>query len=434
MRFDAVRLTPGAAAGRLLVLTDPLSFYGGVDPDTGVIVQAGHPRRGECLTGRVLALPRSSGSTVGSWTLLRMANLGTAPAAVVSQATDAVLVTGTLAGGIVHLDGLAIDPAFCGRGAVIPEVGAWIEIDGEGGRVGDGAGPMEPLAPPERIGSVLNDRPSVILNDRPSVILNDRPAVIKLGGSLVTVKQSPVPRVDFDRLRDLARLLAAHLRGPAVILHGAGSFGHGPVARAGVLHRPLDLEARRDWGRIQGLQYQLSSLVCEALADAGLPVFPFQASALGRLTDDRFVPDTLGPVLRALELGLIPVLFGTPAFCDGPAGLAIASGDDLAPALALALGFSRIVHLTDVAGVHLTDPREDPASPVIPWISASNAPRAENLRLVTPTDVTGAMAGKLARLLEAAALGVDSWIVDGRDPAAVADALAGRPAGTVIQG
>lgn len=419
MRFDAVRLTPGAAAGRLLVLTEPLSFYGGVDPETGVIVQTGHPRNGECLTGRVLALPRSTGSTVGSWTLLRMARLGTAPAAVVSQATDAVLVTGTLAGGIVHLDGLAVDPARDGAEATIPADGDWLEVacsGDDGGRPPAGRTPRGPASAPD--GSIVHDGP----------------VVVKLGGSLVTVKRSPVPRVDFDRLADLARLLATHLRGPAVILHGAGSFGHGPVARAGVLDRPPDPEALRDWGRIQGLQYQLSALVCEALADAGLPVFPLQASALGRLAAGRFVPDTLGPVRRALELGLIPVLFGTPAFCDGPAGLGIASGDELAPALALALGFPRVVHLTDVAGVHLTDPREEPASPVIPRISAFAAtpPGTAEPHRVTSTDVTGAMAGKVARLLDAAAHGVDSWIVDGRDPAAVAAALAGLPAGTII--
>ncbi len=424
MRFDAVRLTPGAAAGRLLVLTEPLSFYGGVDPETGVIVQTGHPRNGECLTGRVLALPRSTGSTVGSWTLLRMSRLGTAPSAVVSQATDAVLVTGTLAGGIVHLDGLAVDPAQDGAEATIPADGDWIEVacsGDDGGRPPAGRTTHGQAAAPA--GSIVQDHPSIV---------NDGPVIVKLGGSLVTVKRSPVPRVDFDRLADLARLLATFLRGPAVILHGAGSFGHGPVARAGVLDRPLDPAARLDWGRIQALQYQLSALVCEALADAGLPVFPFQASALGRLSGGRFVPDTLEPVRRALELGLIPVLFGTPAFCDEPAGLGIASGDDLAPALALALGFPRVVHLTDVAGVHLTDPREDPASPVIPRISAGTVHEAAGELTVTSTDVTGAMAGKVARLLEVASHGVDSWIVDGRDPEAVAASLAGFPAGTVI--
>jgi hypothetical protein len=185
MRYDAVRLTPGSAAGRLLVLAE-LSFYGGVDPDTGVIVQADHPRRGERVTGRILALPRSSGSTVGSWTLLRMAKLGTAPAAIVSRSADAVLVTGTIAGGLVHLDGLTIDPAYDGREAFIPERGAWIEVDGDRDGLGDGDG----------LGD-LHD--ASIVNDG-SVVVNDGLVVVKLGGSLVMVKRSLVLRVDFDQL------------------------------------------------------------------------------------------------------------------------------------------------------------------------------------------------------------------------------------------
>ena len=424
MRLDAVRLTPGGAAGRLLVLDAPLSFYGGVDPETGVIVQAGHPRRGERITGRILALPRSSGSTVGSWTLLRMASLRTAPAAIVSRSADAVLVTGTLAGGIVHLDGLVIDPAQDGLEAVIPEGVDWLELlpgtddakrpDADRIMAGGSAAP---------IGSVAADDPAV----------PGGPVVVKLGGSLVTVKSSPVPRVDFDRLNRLSGLLAAHLKGPAVILHGAGSFGHGPVARAGVLGRPLDADTRLAWGRIQALQYQLCALVCEALAEAGLPVFPFQASALGRLSGGRFTPDTLEPVRRALALGLVPVLYGTPAFDDTPSGLGIASGDDLAPALALKLGFPRVVHLTDVPGVLTADPREDPRATVIPLIRGSGgAAHLHQAGPATPHDVTGAMGGKVARLREAATCGITSWIVDGHDPAAVAAALSGRPAGTMI--
>ncbi len=250
--------------------------------------------------------------------------------------------------------------------------------------------------------------------------------------------------MDFDQLGKLARLLAANLKAPAVILHGAGSFGHGPVARTGVLARALDDDARRDWGRIQALQYQLSAIVCEALADAGLPVFPFQASALGHLAGGRFVLTGLDALRRALLAGFIPVLYGTPCFSDDPARPGIASGDDLAPALALALGFPRVVHLTDVAGVHAGDPRLHPAAPVIPWITPETVGKDDPaaswpgdsgnpaIPSATDFDVTGGMAGKVKKLLDVAADGVTSWIVDGRDETAVAAALAGLPAGTVV--
>jgi len=441
MRLEGLRLTEGAACGRLLILTAPLSFYGGVDPETGVLVQAGHPQHGACLRGRILALPHTSGSTVGSWTLLRMARLGTAPAAIVSAAADAVLVTGTLAGGIVHLDGITVNAALDGCDAVIPEEGEWLEVT-------DGADVMirRPLAGASggRPDSHRVRTPSMSPAPEAEQPVPWSPLVVKLGGSLITFKRSPVPRVDYDQLGKLARRLAANLHAPAVILHGAGSFGHGPVARAGVLARALDDDARREWGRIQALQYQLSAIVCEALADAGLPVFPFQASALGHLAGGRFVCTGVEALHRALAAGFIPVLYGTPCFSDDPASLGICSGDDLAPALALALGFPRIVHLTDVAGVHAGDPRIHPDAPVIPWITPKTAGADDPGNFVpsesmdptpgtsSPFDVTGEIAGKVKKLLDVAAAGVTSWIVDGRDDDAVTAALAGLPAGTVV--
>jgi hypothetical protein len=486
MRLEGLRLTEGAACGRLLILTAPLSFYGGVDPESGVLVQADHPQHGACLSGRILALPHTSGSTVGSWTLLRMARLGTAPAAIVSATADAVLVTGTLAGGIVHLDGITVNAALDGCDALIPEEGEWLEVTDCGDVMirrplagASGGRPDSHRVRTPGMSPAPETAPASLL------VPEDSPLILKLGGSLITFKQSPVPRVDFDQLGKLARLLAANLKAPAVILHGAGSFGHGPVARTGVLAKALDDDARRDWGRIQALQYQLSAIVCEALADAGLPVFPFQASALGHLEGGRFVLTDVDALRRALLAGFIPVLYGTPCFTEDPARPGIASGDDLAPALALALGFSRVVHLTDVAGVHTEDPRKNPAAPVIPWITAADdstdlPPSSGSCRPTGPTvgwtppsfadasrrgaptdapprpsdgltlmvtshrsdaatattttdfDVTGGMAGKVKKLYDVAADGVTSWIVDGRDETAVAAALAGVPAGTVV--
>ena len=66
----------GEGAGTALVSTAPISFFGGVDLETGVIVEKGHPLEGECLAGRVLVFPRGTGSTVGSFALLRLARDG----------------------------------------------------------------------------------------------------------------------------------------------------------------------------------------------------------------------------------------------------------------------------------------------------------------------------------------------------------------------
>ncbi|MEA3339850.1 MAG: DUF126 domain-containing protein, partial [Chloroflexota bacterium] len=63
----------GQAEGEALVSPEPIGFLGGVDPDTGVIIEPGHPLEGQCVTGRVLVFPTGKGSTVGSYTLYRLA-------------------------------------------------------------------------------------------------------------------------------------------------------------------------------------------------------------------------------------------------------------------------------------------------------------------------------------------------------------------------
>lgn len=89
-------LVPGSAAGPIVVLAEPLSFWGGVDPDTGVIIDPHHPDRGKVVTGAVLVFPASRGSSSASSVLAEMIRKGTAPSALVLARPDAVLVLGAV--------------------------------------------------------------------------------------------------------------------------------------------------------------------------------------------------------------------------------------------------------------------------------------------------------------------------------------------------
>jgi len=75
----------GCARGVALVSPEPIGFLGGVDPDTGVVVEPGHPLEGQSVAGRVLVFPTGKGSTVGSYTLYRLARNGVGPAAIISD-------------------------------------------------------------------------------------------------------------------------------------------------------------------------------------------------------------------------------------------------------------------------------------------------------------------------------------------------------------
>lgn len=98
----------GRAEGVVLLSPDPLGFLGGVDPDTGIVIELGHPLEGECVAGRVLVFPTGKGSTVGSYTLYRMACAGTAPAAIVNAESEAIVAVGAIISDIPMVDRIDI--------------------------------------------------------------------------------------------------------------------------------------------------------------------------------------------------------------------------------------------------------------------------------------------------------------------------------------
>jgi hypothetical protein len=112
--------------GEALVSREPLSFYGGVDPRTGVVVEKGHPLEGRCVAGRVLVFPCGKGSTVGSYVIYGLAKNGVAPRAVVNRETEIIVAAGVILGGIPCVDHVDVE--------AIPD-GARLVVDGDEGTV-----------------------------------------------------------------------------------------------------------------------------------------------------------------------------------------------------------------------------------------------------------------------------------------------------------
>ena len=96
MELTGVPVHPGEGGGRLLVLERPLSFWGGVDPETGRVSDPRHPQCGESVRGRVLVMERAIGSSSSSAIMLELLRNHVAPAAIVLGSTDAILVLGVL--------------------------------------------------------------------------------------------------------------------------------------------------------------------------------------------------------------------------------------------------------------------------------------------------------------------------------------------------
>src|SRR3954447_22116415 len=91
-----ILVTGRGGKGKALVLTAPISFWGGVDPKTGRVADVRHPQHGEDLSGRVLFVPGTIGSSSASAVLLELVHNGHAPAALVLHEPDAILLLGLI--------------------------------------------------------------------------------------------------------------------------------------------------------------------------------------------------------------------------------------------------------------------------------------------------------------------------------------------------
>jgi predicted aconitase with swiveling domain len=89
-------IVAGEAEGELLVSSEPLSFWGGYDHQTGEIIDRRHPLSGQIAKGRILAIPNTIGSSTTTAVLLEAVRAGTAPAAILTTSTDAFLALASI--------------------------------------------------------------------------------------------------------------------------------------------------------------------------------------------------------------------------------------------------------------------------------------------------------------------------------------------------
>ena len=122
LSFSVRVLKAGSAQGPLLVSDRPISFYGGVDLETGEVTEPGHPLQGRLLAGAMLAFPTGTGSTVGSYALYRLARTGKGPAALLMAEAEPIVVTGAILAGIPCVDQVPVSELASGL---------WARLEGD---------------------------------------------------------------------------------------------------------------------------------------------------------------------------------------------------------------------------------------------------------------------------------------------------------------
>jgi predicted aconitase with swiveling domain len=98
------KISKGHAQGEVIITRDSISFLGGVDPSTGMIIDPHHELYGRTISGKILVMPSGKGSTVGSYVLYQMHKNNTAPLAIIALEAEPIIATGAIMAGIAMVD------------------------------------------------------------------------------------------------------------------------------------------------------------------------------------------------------------------------------------------------------------------------------------------------------------------------------------------
>jgi isopentenyl phosphate kinase len=256
--------------------------------------------------------------------------------------------------------------------------------------------------------------------------------IVKLGGSVISDKNeycAPNTRLIHD-FGHVVRSRWSELRGRLIIVLGGGSYG------SGVAHRYNLQDSSQPWqlldlSIVTVKMFELLSMVTEIFREEEIPCFPFQASGYLISRDAYPLRFFIEPIKHALSMGLLPIVAGDLVF-DEKQGFVIFSSDWIPELFVNTLPIKRVVMLTNVAGI-MNYSSEEPR--VVRRITNENYELVLNYTGPSQQqDVSGGMKNKLEALLKLSAMGVESVICDGRDPAILIPALFDRvPRGTVIE-
>lgn len=108
MELKGRKIFAGYAKGEALVSSDAISFFGGVDPDSGKVIEKGHSLEGQIIKNKILVFPQGKGSTVGSYTLYQLKKKENAPKAIINENCETIVAVGAIISEIPCVDKIDI--------------------------------------------------------------------------------------------------------------------------------------------------------------------------------------------------------------------------------------------------------------------------------------------------------------------------------------
>jgi len=119
----------GLAEGEAVVTRQPVSFLGGINPDSGLVVEKGHEIEGQCITNKIFVFPRGKGSTSGPYIIYALAKRKTGPSGMINIEAEPIIAVGASMGNIPVIDKVEKNPVE------IIETGDYVKMDGDKGIV-----------------------------------------------------------------------------------------------------------------------------------------------------------------------------------------------------------------------------------------------------------------------------------------------------------
>jgi len=255
--------------------------------------------------------------------------------------------------------------------------------------------------------------------------------VLKLGGSVITVKDEPMT-ADHESIQRLCEEIRTAWPTPLIMVHGGGSFGH-PVAEKYGIARGFTSERQvSGFARTHQAMVTLNTIIVDTLLELGVPALSVTPSSFIITRDARIDSVDLEVVGRLVVRGILPVLYGDSVL-DRTAGFSILSGDQIAVRLAVDTGASCLIFGVDVDGVYTSNPKLVSEARLIEQLSLEKLDGYVKIGKSLTTDVTGGMLGKIDEARTAVEAGVEVQIVNAKRPDVILKALRGEPVkGTIL--
>ncbi len=256
---------------------------------------------------------------------------------------------------------------------------------------------------------------------------------MKIGGCLITDKSAEKPTLDREnifRICDEISYVFHNKDIKIILIHGAGSYGHPLAKSSGLEHGVKTEEHLKCFALAQSLQNELDVFFCNALIERNVPAIPVQASSSAVMRNKTLIHMDIDAVKGFLKLGLVPVLYGVPAY-DEENGCSILSGDQIMSYLAKKLGIKKMVFATDVNGIYDSDPKKNKDASLIKNINRENIGKIiDNVSGSIHSDASGGMLGKVKELMKLKE--IECNIINGNEKGNIKKILLGENIGTRV--